>query len=68
MESGDLNWTKLNVDAAFDNFHGGGAVLARDSSSTFQGSGTNNQAVLSPLEAEARAVLLATEMAVLLKM
>lgn len=53
----------MNVDATFYNCHGGWAMVARDSSSRFQGSGTDNQAVLSPLEAKARAVLLATEMA-----
>ncbi|XP_026459561.1 uncharacterized protein LOC113360246 [Papaver somniferum] len=55
------NWTKLNVDAAYDNFNAGWAVVARDPDASFKGCGTKSREVLSPIEVETRAVLLAVE-------
>ncbi|XP_026410899.1 uncharacterized protein LOC113306140 [Papaver somniferum] len=59
------NWIKLNVDVAFDNYKAGWAVVARDSATSFKGCGTNSHEVLSPIEAETRVVLLATDFTVI---
>lgn len=61
----DGNWIKLNVDATYEDFEAGWAVVARDAQTNFVGCGTGFQNVLSPLEAETKSVLLAAEFAVL---
>lgn len=64
----ETEWTKLNMDAAFDNFKGAWAVVARDHDIKFKGCGTMSHAVLNPIEAEIRAFLLATEFAVMTRL
>ncbi|XP_026458848.1 uncharacterized protein LOC113359426 [Papaver somniferum] len=61
----ETNWTKLNTSAAFKDFQGGWAVVDRNAEFSFIGCGTMALKVLSPIEAETRAVLLAAEFAMM---
>lgn len=61
----ETEWTKHNTDAAYKDFNGGWAVVARNADIKFAGCGTMAHKVLSPIEAETRAVLLAADFAVM---
>ncbi|XP_026452092.1 uncharacterized protein LOC113352494 [Papaver somniferum] len=61
----ETEWTKLNTDTAFKDFKGGWAVAARNAEVKFTRCGTMSHKVLSVIEAETIAVLLAADFAVM---
>lgn len=45
----ETHWTKLNLDAAFDNYKGAWEVVARDYNIQFKGCGTMSHQVMNPI-------------------